>query len=77
MRSTIVSLGNPLIWWVGIPCAIGSGYFAWRNKDKSMIIFYVALILQYAPWILIDRVCFIYHFFTSVPFLIFMIVYFF
>jgi len=77
MRSTIVSLGNPLIWWVGIPCAIGSGYFAWRNKDKSMIIFYVALVLQYAPWILIDRVCFIYHFFTSVPFLIFMIVYFF
>jgi dolichyl-phosphate-mannose--protein O-mannosyl transferase len=76
MRSTIVSLGNPLIWWVGIPAAIGSGYFAWRNKDKSMIIFYVALILQYAPWILIDRVCFIYHFFTSVPFLIFMIVYF-
>lgn len=77
MRSTIVSLGNPLIWWAGIPCAIGSGYFAWRNKDKSMIVFYVALILQYAPWILIDRVCFIYHFFTSVPFIIFMIVYFF
>jgi len=77
MRSTIVSLGNPLIWWVGIPCAIGSGYFAWRNKDKSMLIFYVALVLQYAPWILIDRVCFIYHFFTSVPFIVFMIVYFF
>ena len=77
MRSTIVSLGNPLIWWVGIPCVFGSGYFAWRNKDKSMIVFYVALVLQYAPWILIDRVCFIYHFFTSVPFLIFMIVYFF
>lgn len=77
MRATIVSLGNPLIWWVGIPAAIGSGYFAWRNKDKTMIIFYVALVLQYAPWILIDRVCFIYHFFTSVPFIIFMIVYFF
>ena len=75
MRSTIVSLGNPLIWWVGIPCIFISAYFAWRNRDKKMIVFYVAFVLQYAPWILIDRVCFIYHFFTSVPFIIFMIVY--
>lgn len=75
MRSTIVSMGNPLIWWVGIPCIFAAAYFAWRNKDKRMGLFIIAYLLQYAPWILVNRVCFIYHYFTALPFTIFMIVY--
>lgn len=74
-RSTIVSMGNPLVWWIGLPCVLLGGYFAWRNRDKRMSMFIIAYILQYAPWILINRVCFIYHYFTAMPFTIFLIVY--
>lgn len=75
MRSTISALGNPAIWWIGIPCIFGSSYLAWRNKDQRMAFFAVAYALQYAPWILVNRVCFIYHYFSAFAFSIFFIVY--
>jgi hypothetical protein len=71
----VMTMGNPLIWWLGIPCFIASGYFAWRNRDKRMGFFTVAYIMQYAPWFMVNRVCYIYHYFTCVPFTMFMIVY--
>ena len=71
----IMAMGNPFIWWLGIPCLIAGAYFAWRNKDKRMGVFVIGFLLQYAPWFLVNRVCFIYHYFTCVPFTIFMIVY--
>ena len=75
MRSTISSFGNPAIWWVGVPCIFGGGYMAWRNKDAKMGFLAVAYALQYAPWILVNRVCFIYHYFSAFAFSIFFIVY--
>ena len=75
MRSTISAFGNPAIWWIGIPCIFGSSYIAWRNKDRRMAFFTVAYALQYAPWILVNRVCFIYHYFSAFAFSIFFIVY--
>lgn len=75
MRSTISSFGNPAIWWLGIPCLFASCIFAFRNKDLKMGFFAVAYALQYAPWILVNRVCFIYHYFSAFAFSIFFIVY--
>ncbi|MBR5060344.1 MAG: phospholipid carrier-dependent glycosyltransferase [Clostridia bacterium] len=75
MRSTISAFGNPAIWWIGVPCVFGSSYVAWRNKDRRMAFFAVAYALQYAPWILVNRVCFIYHYFSAFAFSIFFIVY--
>ena len=75
MRSTISSFGNPAIWWLGIPCLFASCIFAFRNKDLKMGFFVVAYALQYAPWILVNRVCFIYHYFSAFAFSIFFIVY--
>lgn len=75
MRSTISSFGNPAIWWPGIPCLFGSCYLAWRNKDFRMGFMAVAFASAYAPWILVNRVCFIYHYFTAFAFSIFFIVY--
>ena len=40
-----------------------------------MTVVFVAYALQYFPWILVTRCAFIYHYFTSVPFMILMIVY--
>lgn len=75
LRATIVSFGNPAIWWVGIAAVVGSAVIAWKKKDKRMTVVFVAYALQYFPWILVTRCAFIYHYFTSVPFMILMIVY--
>ena len=75
MKSGISSFGNPLIWWLGIPCTIAAFYSAYQKRDKKMSLLFVAFIFQYCPWILISRATFIYHYFSSVPFMILMIVY--
>ncbi|MDR0287627.1 MAG: phospholipid carrier-dependent glycosyltransferase [Clostridiales bacterium] len=75
LRSSISSFGNPLIWWVGIPAIVYSVYCAYKTKNKSMLVIFVAFSMQYFPWILVTRVAFIYHYFSATPFLIIMIVY--
>ncbi len=75
MRASVVSMGNPLIWWTGLACIIPALYFAWKKKEKMMILVFVGYACQLFPWILVTRCTFIYHYFTAVPFLIFMIVY--
>lgn len=75
MRQTITLIGNPAIWWVGVPCFFAAVYFAFRNEDKRMGFFAIVYALQYAPWIIVTRVCFIYHYFTPFVFTIFFIVY--
>lgn len=75
MATSIVSLGNPLIWWTGFACIIPAGYFAWKKRDKGMVIAFVGYAVQFLPWVLVTRVAFIYHYFTAVPFLILMLVY--
>lgn len=75
MRSTIVSFGNPAVWWTGIAAIVASMIIAWKKRDKKMTVIFVAFALQFCPWMLVTRCTFIYHFFTSVPFVILMIVY--
>lgn len=75
LRSTIVSFGNPAVWWTGIAAVIASLITAWRKRDKRMVVVFVAFALQFCPWMLVTRCTFIYHFFTAVPFVILMIVY--
>ena len=73
--TSIVSMGNPLVWWTGFLCILPTAYFAWKKKEKGMMVALVAFAVQYFPWILVTRVAFIYHYFTAVPFIILMIVY--
>ncbi len=75
MMSSIVTMGNPLIWWAGIPAVAYAAYIAWKRRDQAMGMVFIALAFQYLPWALISRPLFIYHFFSSVPFVIFSIVY--
>ncbi len=73
--STISAMGNPAIWWLSIPAVIMSLFIAWKKYDKKMIVIFVAFAMQLCPWMLVTRCTFIYHFFTSVPFVILLIVY--
>lgn len=75
MWGTIVSFGNPAVWWPGLLALGYAVYTAWKKRDKFMIPIFIGYGLQYFPWILVTRVAFIYHYFTAVPFMIFGIVY--
>jgi dolichyl-phosphate-mannose-protein mannosyltransferase len=72
--STIASFGNPAIFWPGIPAVAAAAILAVRRRDAGMGVVLTALLFQYLPWVGINRLAFIYHFFSSVPFLILCIV---
>ncbi|MBC8016948.1 MAG: phospholipid carrier-dependent glycosyltransferase, partial [Verrucomicrobia bacterium] len=72
--SSIVSFGNPAIFWVGIPSVAVAAFLAVRRRDVGMGVVLAALLCQYLPWVGINRLAFIYHFFSTVPFLILCIV---
>jgi dolichyl-phosphate-mannose-protein mannosyltransferase len=72
--SSIVSFGNPAIFWLGIPSVAAAAFLAVRKRDAGLGVVLVALVCQYLPWVGINRLAFIYHFFSTVPFLILCIV---
>lgn len=70
VRGTIVTMGNPAVWWGGVVAVIASIAIAFRKKDRRMIPVFVAIASLYLPWILISRCTFIYHYFPVLPFVI-------
>jgi dolichyl-phosphate-mannose-protein mannosyltransferase len=74
VASSIVSFGNPAIFWPGILAVAATGFLAVRKRDAGSVVILVALFCQYLPWVGIHRMAFIYHFFSTVPFLILCIV---
>jgi dolichyl-phosphate-mannose--protein O-mannosyl transferase len=72
--STIASFGNPAIFWLAIPAVAGAAFLGVRRRDARLGVVLAALLFQYLPWIGINRLVFIYHFFSSVPFVILSIV---
>ncbi len=73
--SIMYVLGNPAIFWFGIVCVFAALLISIVKKDKRAVPFLVAFAFQYLPWFRVTRCIFIYHFFTSVPFMILSIVY--
>jgi len=75
MTSTIVSFGNPAIWWVGIPAVAAAVVIAAVRRDRDMVVVFTAIASLYLPWTQVTRIAFIYHFFPILPFVILCIVY--
>jgi len=73
--SSIVSMGNPAIWWVGVFAVIGTVIVGIKKRDKLALFLIVGGLAQYVPWMFVKRLTFIYHYFASVPFVMFCIVY--
>jgi dolichyl-phosphate-mannose--protein O-mannosyl transferase len=71
--STLVVLGNPVLWWGGL-VAVGAWLVSgWRNPAVRMVL--IAVLSLYAPWIIAPRdLTFIYHFFPMLPFWIILLV---
>ena len=85
MISTILSFGNPAVWWTGLGGILFAlCYSVYRNAlpalgalagrededDRAMPIICVAFLSGYLPWVLVSRLTFIYHYFASVPWII-------
>lgn len=75
VKSAISSMGNPLVWWVGILAFIYMLYLIFKDKDRIALFISVGYLAQYLPWMLVSRCTFIYHYFPSVPFVVMMIGY--
>ena len=75
VRRVIVLLGNPAIWWLGIPASLYMIYLWINRKDRKAAFLMIGYLAQYLPWILVSRYVFIYHYFASVPFITVMCVY--
>ncbi|MGX4583710.1 glycosyltransferase family 39 protein [Paenibacillus chitinolyticus] len=74
--SSIVSFGNPLVWWPGLICVMLALWAAVKTKNKPLRFLLIAYASQYLPWMLVPRLTFIYHYFAMVPFMILMITFF-
>lgn len=74
-RSSISTMGNPIIWWFGFLCLIYTTIRIFVKKDMKALFLVVAYLTQYMPWWFVSRICFIYHYFPSSIFLIVIIGY--
>ncbi|MDD2899909.1 MAG: phospholipid carrier-dependent glycosyltransferase [Desulfuromonadaceae bacterium] len=72
--STIASFGNPAIWWLTAPAIFITALLAIKSRQAKLVVLLLAFSFQYLPWIGVNRLVFIYHFFSAVPFAIFCIV---
>jgi dolichyl-phosphate-mannose-protein mannosyltransferase len=73
--SSIVVLGNPLVWWAGIVAVFAFFWITIRRKDKESYVVWIAFFSLYIPWALVTRLTFIYHYFSMVPFMILALTY--
>ena len=71
--STIVALGNPIVWWLGSLCMILLALKPKKCHSEWFVV--IGFLSQYLPWVIISRATFIYHYFASVPFIILALVY--
>lgn len=75
LKEGISAFGNPMVWWAGIPAFFYMLYRMVRYSDGKAMFLGYAYLVQLAPWILVTRCTFAYHYFPSVPFIVLMIVY--
>ena len=77
--SNISTFGSPAVWWVsavGTLALIVEGIFGRLRKNKnswklSAVIVMVGIAANLFPWVLVTRCTFQYHFFPTLPFMLF------
>lgn len=74
LKSTIVGLGNPAIWWVGIIGMIFVMFRTIKNTKMEDVFLTIMILTSWLPYALIGRIMFMYHFFPTLPFVMLTIV---
>ncbi|MDR0220445.1 MAG: phospholipid carrier-dependent glycosyltransferase [Lachnospiraceae bacterium] len=67
--SSLSLLGNPAVWWAGLPCLAYCFYLALRKKDEKAGFLAVAYLAQYLPWAFVTEWTFIYHYYPATFFM--------
>ena len=73
LTSSVSCMGNPFIWWTGIPCIFFCIYRFLIKKDRRAGFLVTAYLAQYLPWFFVSRLTFIYHYFPAALFMFLMI----
>ena len=83
--ATIMAMGNPAVWWVGllglmgVLCLLLRRHYDEKNHtlrrfaledDPRYAVLLICFAAQYLPWVPVPRGTYIYHYFPSVPFII-------
>lgn len=67
-----VSLGNPLLYWMALPCFVVFVVVALRRmlvqRDVDFFLIVAAVFSCLAPWMFVKRSTFLYHFLPALPF---------
>ncbi len=74
VKSTIVGIGNPAIWWFGVLAFIFVLMAAIIKRKKEMLFILTFILCSYLPYMFIGRVMFMYHYFPTLPFIMLAIV---
>ncbi|MBS7298393.1 MAG: glycosyltransferase family 39 protein [Eubacteriales bacterium] len=75
MHGGISAMGNPLVWWAGIPAFLYVLYLAIAKREKVAVFLSISYLAQLLPWVFVSRITFIYHYFPCVPFVVLMLAY--
>lgn len=67
--ANIYGMGNPILWWLGIPAIIFTTYSALRTKSWKLWIIITGFLTFWLPWARAPRIMFLYHYLPSIPFL--------
>ena len=78
LLSNISSTGNPAVWYVSAFGAVLALVEWFRNpacrKDRAFIVVTVGILAGLLPWALVTRCVFLYHYFSTIPFMLLMTV---
>lgn len=70
IKSSFAAFGNPIVWWGGFMAMIAMVFRVIKYRDGKALFILIGYLSQFAPWLFITRVVFIYHYFPSVLFLV-------
>lgn len=74
IKSTIVGIGNPAIWWFGILASLYVAIMSILKRNKENLFILLFILCTWLPYLFIGRVMFMYHYFPTLPFIMLAIV---
>ena len=74
--AAIYDNGNLVTWWLEIPAIAFVAWQAFKRGSLALGLITIGFVLQWVPWMRIDRATFQYHYYTSLPFLVLALAYF-
>ena len=74
LKSTIVGIGNPIIWWFGLVACLYTIIKTVFKREKESIFILIFILCNFIPYVFIGRAMFMYHYFPTLPFVMLAIV---